>query len=274
LGIERDNTNLKVESIVNGVNFKRFCDVVIDVDTVNDPRNYRVGDIVFCKTDYLGVFYDEVRGFDGKLKLVSHQSDYPVGEMLWRYKPDCIVKWFAQNVNYQHPDLIPIPIGIENHFGPSKGSLIDVEFIESSFPLMTTERINKIYCNFKNTHPNRGNVRNILRTHEYSFIQDGDLSSADYHREMSKYLFVASPRGNGIDCHRTWEALLVGSIPIVERHFMFDAYPTLPIIQIDDWREVLGSKFLENKANEVLSKRLDFAPLCMKYWEEKLYGND
>ncbi len=265
---------MKVDTIVNGVNFKRFCDVVIDVDTANDSRNYKDGDIVFCKTDYLGIFYNEVRGFDGRLKLISHESDYPVGEMLWRYKPDCVVKWFAQNVNFQHPDLIPIPIGIENHFGPSKGSLIDVEFIESSFPLMANERINKIYCNFKNTHSNRENVRNLLREHEYSFIQDSDLSSADYHLQMSKFLFVASPRGNGIDCHRTWEALLVGSIPIVERHFMYDAYPTLPIVQIDNWREVLEPKFLENKTNKILAKELDYSPLFMRHWEGKLCDND
>lgn len=58
----------------------------------------------------------------------------------------------------------------------------------------------------------------------------------------------------------------------VERHFMYDAYPTLPIVQIDDWNEVLEPKFLENKANEILSKELDYSPLYMKYWSEKLYG--
>lgn len=264
---------MNINNIVNGVNFKRFCDVVIDADTINDSRNYRDGDIVFCKTDLLLNFFDEVYDFRGELRLVSHQSDYSINEFDFLGKPKCITKWFAQNANYQHPDLIPVPIGIENHFGPSKGSLIDVEFVEKNLPMSGIPKIHdKIYCNFKNTHPNRENVRNILGS--IGFIQNKDLSSVDYHREMSKYLFVASPRGNGIDCHRTWEALLVGSVPIVERHFMYDAYPTLPIIQIDDWHEVLEPKFLENKANEILSKKLDYSPLFMKYWSEKLYGGD
>lgn len=262
---------MNVDSIVNGVNFKRFCDIVIDVDTVNDPRNYRVGDIVFCKTDLLSTFFDEVRDFKGGLKLVTHQSDYSIGDGWFYAKPKCITKWFAQNVNYQHSDLIPIPIGIENHFGPSKGSLIDIDFIEKTLPIVDNDKIHdKIYCNFKNTHPNRKNVRNILG--DVGFVQTNDLSSADYHREMAKYLFVASPRGNGIDCHRTWEALLVGSIPIVERHFMFDAYPSLPIIQIDDWREVLEPSFLQGKINEIASKEMDYSPLFMDYWKQKLHG--
>ncbi len=268
---------MKVDSIVNGVNFKRFCDVIIDVDTVNDSRIYKSGDVVFCKTDLLGYFFDEIRSFNGGLRLVSHQSDYSIGESAFLDRPKCITKWFAQNVNYQHPDLIPVPIGIENHFGPSKGSLIDVEFIESSLPIIVEGKIhNKIYCNFKNTHPNRENVRNILGG--ISFIQDSDLSSTDYHLQMSKFLFIASPRGNGIDCHRTWEALLVGSIPIVERHFMFDAYPTLPIIQIDDWREVLEDGFLISWAreikNKILNGKIDYSPLFMDYWGGKLHAVD
>lgn len=266
---------MKVDSIVNGVNFKRFCDVVIDVDTANDYRNYKSGDVVFCKTDLLQTFFNEVDNFEGKLKLVSHQSDYSIGEFAFLSKPDCVTKWFAQNVNYQHPNLIPVPIGIENHFGPSKGSLIDIEFIEKTLPIVAGEKIhNKIYCNFKNTHPNRENVRNLLEESGIGWIQTSDMPSADYHLQMSKFLFVASPRGNGIDCHRTWEALLVGSIPIVERHFMFDAYLTLPIIQIDDWREVSESNFLLDRVNEIASKKIDYAPLFMKYWQEKLYGDN
>lgn len=267
---------MKVESIVNGVNFKRFCDVVIDIDTVNDSRNYIDGDIVFCKTDLLRTLFSEIDDFEGELKLITHQSDYSVGELLFLDRPTCITKWFAQNVNYQHPDLIPIPIGIENHFGPSKGSLIDVEFIEKTLPIVGNDKIHdKIYCNFKNTHPNRGNVRNILEESGVGWVQTSDMPSADYHLQMSKFLFVASPRGNGIDCHRTWEALLVGSIPIVERHFMYDSYPTLPIIQIDDWREVLEPKFLEKEADEIWrTGKIDYAPLFMRYWEGRLRDND
>lgn len=265
---------MNIQNIVNGYNFRQLCDVVIDADTVHDSRNYRDGDVVFCKTDYLGIFFKEVEAFKGKLKLVSHQSDYPVGPMLWDHKPDCVTKWFGQNVNRQHPDLIPIPIGIENHNGPSKGTCIDLDFVEKELPVKNKNKEPKIYCNFADTHPNRANVRNLLKSSPKVFTAQNILSSADYHREMSNYLFVASPRGNGIDCHRTWEALLVGSIPIVERHFMYDSYPTLPIIQIDSWDEVLEDGFLEEKARTVLRKRIDYRHVFMPYWIDQIYGVD
>jgi hypothetical protein len=34
--------------------------------------------------------------------------------------------------------------------------------------------------------------------------------------EKINYAFVASPYGGGPDCHRTWEALILGCIPIVK----------------------------------------------------------
>lgn len=33
----------------------------------------------------------------------------------------------------------------------------------------------------------------------------------------SEIQFVVSPRGNGVDCHRTYEALVLGAIPIIEK---------------------------------------------------------
>jgi hypothetical protein len=39
---------------------------------------------------------------------------------------------------------------------------------------------------------------------------DEDLET--YFRELASYHFVLSPRGNGLDCFRTWEALAVGTV--------------------------------------------------------------
>ena len=33
----------------------------------------------------------------------------------------------------------------------------------------------------------------------------------EYLRTLGQHRFVLSPRGNGLDAHRTWEALMVGS---------------------------------------------------------------
>jgi hypothetical protein len=51
-------------------------------------------------------------------------------------------------------------------------------------------------------------------------------------------MYVLSPPGNGIDCHRTWEALFLGSIPIVKKSFWpFDKLQIGAKV-IEDWSEV------------------------------------
>lgn len=41
---------------------------------------------------------------------------------------------------------------------------------------------------------------------------------------MAAHDYVASPRGNGLDCHRFWESLYLGAIPIVEHSFLDPLY--------------------------------------------------
>ena len=52
--------------------------------------------------------------------------------------------------------------------------------------------------------------------------------------------FVLSPRGNGVDCHRTWDVLAVGAIPVVLRHGpAFDAvFDGQPVLLVRSWAEV------------------------------------
>jgi len=49
---------------------------------------------------------------------------------------------------------------------------------------------------------------------------------------------VVSPHGNGLDCHRTWESLVLGNIVIVKRSSLDPMYEGLPVVIVDDWREV------------------------------------
>jgi hypothetical protein len=55
---------------------------------------------------------------------------------------------------------------------------------------------------------------------------------------MAEYAFCASPHGHGLDCHRTWEALALGCIPIVKKSPLDDLYSKYPIWIVSDWSEV------------------------------------
>jgi hypothetical protein len=222
---------------VNGVNLQQIADVVIDVN-----RRDRVGDlpdrsIIWCKTDYLDDLFGNLSNNNNRYTLITHCSDHDINEDVFNKRHKSIYKWYAQNANYKHDDLIPLPIGIENHIGPCRGSSIDINFLNNNRDnFKTTNKIiSHLYCNFSlQTNSNRSNVYRILQGKQLGCL-DVKRPFSEYCQEMKKYLFVASPRGNGIDCHRTWEALYMGCIPIVEKHFMYDSYKHLPIIQIESW---------------------------------------
>jgi hypothetical protein len=57
----------------------------------------------------------------------------------------------------------------------------------------------------------------------------------EYLFKMRQYKFVLSPVGNGVDTHRTWEALLAGSIPIVESSVRDSMYDGLPVLVVRSW---------------------------------------
>ena len=54
----------------------------------------------------------------------------------------------------------------------------------------------------------------------------------------NQYQFALSPRGNGLDCHRTWELLLAGVIVITKTSPLDDMYKDLPIVILQDWNEL------------------------------------
>ena len=56
----------------------------------------------------------------------------------------------------------------------------------------------------------------------------------------TRYAFAVSPPGHGFDCHRTWESLLLGNIPIVRRSALDELYDGLPVVIVDDFSEITG----------------------------------
>lgn len=260
---------MNIQNIVNGWNFRQLANVVIDMDTVSEQRTYKTNDIVFCKTDYIDRLFEEVNGFLEPITVITHCSDYEINKSTFLNRPSCIKKWFAQNANFQHQNLIPIPIGIENHDGPSKGLCIDVEFIKT-LPLRPFLKQDFVYVNFGDTNSNRPIVREFLAKNHNCFVRREVLPSAEFHLEMSRFALVASPKGNGIDCHRTWEALLMGCIPIVEKHFMYDSWADLPIIQIDSWEELNDFQKFKTKVIDRLKQKTCLDILSMSYWENQI----
>ena len=109
------------------------------------------------------------------------------------------------------------------------------------------------------------NRSNILATTSIGNTNQ-KLKPEYYFKDLPKYKFVVSPEGNGIDCHRHYEALLAGCIPIVEHNDLIkQKYVGCPILYTTDFAEI-NDEYLTNKYNEMLDKSFNFSCLFLSYY--------
>jgi hypothetical protein len=113
---------------------------------------------------------------------------------------------------------------------------------------------------------NRSGIINRLRENSIENIQ---LKSKTYFSSIPSYKFIISPEGNGIDCHRHYEALLAGCIPIIEFNMRIeDKYKGLPILYTKDYSEIT-SEYLESVYNNMIDTTYDFSRLFKSYYTIK-----
>jgi len=107
---------------------------------------------------------------------------------------------------------------------------------------LSISKSNTILFGF-NVHTNpleRQKALDVLSAHHLTVKIEKWHGPKGYLETLSKHKFVASPEGNGIDCHRTWEAIYLGVIPIVKRTVLSEYFYDLglPILLISNWNEV------------------------------------
>lgn len=75
-------------------------------------------------------------------------------------------------------------------------------------------------------------------------FSNNKLSYDCYFNSLKKYKFIVSPEGNGIGCHRHYEALLSGYIPICEYNPRTEEkYKNIPILYTKDYSDIYRGIF-------------------------------
>ena len=218
--------------------------------------------------------------------LVTGDSDLPINSESLGANLDILLNsqliliWFAQNRDYDHPKLHSLPIGINIHnqwTNPLQwggGFILPVfqelqlkTIAESAKPF--NEREVKIFCNwhFSLDRADRKDCSELI-DHSICYFQKHPMPMASTWELQSKYQFVLSPHGAGLDCHRTWEALLLGCIPIIKKALINDLFKDLPIIEVDEWGQV-NQSFLDTAKQQFDRKLINREKLFMSYWRKK-----
>ena len=260
-----------------------------------DFEHVKDGDLVWMRLIALPQFVREaLPRIKARFALLTGDEDWSIpgsfeqsDELL---ESPQLVYWFSQNLDQgaRHPKLQVLPIGLDFHTisnGPRWGheqatpaeQEAELEALRRTMP-SSEQRLLLAHADFHfNKHKHRSwgddrdSVQRALLSNPQVVFQAKKLKRIELWREKTRYAFVVSPHGNGLDCHRTWESLVLGNIVIVKRSSLDPLYAGLPVVIVDDWREI--------DANNLKRWHAEHAPACgrpevlerltNRYWIER-----
>jgi hypothetical protein len=269
---------------ISGDTFRAIADHIVD-ETHQPffPEKVKPGDIIFLKTDmdYPPHFFKTLHPqIKSPYILLTHNGDAspifltaidhpPQGYNFGDYLNDPrIIVWFAQNIDIEHPKLRPLPLGIANTYWEHGNVKAFNKAASSLKPL--EKRLPRIYVNFSVTtnKSERKHALDCCTKRSYCDIKKRTKHSS-YLEEIKKYRYVLSPPGNGVDCHRSWEALLMGCIPIMKHSLLDSLFDDLPVIFVNNWSEITEA-FLEQKYQEIKSSSYNYEKMYADYWIKEI----
>jgi hypothetical protein len=188
----------------------------------------------FCRTVDVHEFFASVAPQDEFVLFTGH-TDLPVDRTHRRYveKPE-LKAWFAMNAQLDHPKVKARPFGFGALATPAEtATLRGVQ--ERRLP-----KRHLFHCQFE---VSRNPFERLYCLEQTGVPLSPALPWPDYLEELASCYFCISPNGIGIDCVRTWEALLVRTVPVVRRSLVTEHHPDYPMIVLDDWSEFRSIEF-------------------------------
>jgi len=268
--IDYNNIKSNDKVFVVGTTFKKFKKILDNINVKDLVLILSASDIGFPveQGNYDNINYLEYINNSNKIKYIF-TSNY--------------------DLNNESNKLFPLPLGMDYHtlnekstsWGHKKTPYYQEQDLFDIYnnSIKFEHRKNKIYSFFHlNVNPKEGrehtkdrlNAKHYLNFNPLNIYQKNQMNRNDTWKEMVKYKWIASPHGNGLDCHRTYEAIALGCIPIVKTSTLDYLYSDMPVIICKDWNE-LTNDFLNNKTKETLTKSKD--SIMLNYWINKIKMN-
>ena len=252
--------------------------ISIDLAAIQD------GSVVYVHSSAIPELVKQMDSIPKKFILVSGDSDDRVPDGIFKsddefkkfIESEKILHWYSQNAMKDHPKLTRIPIGLAYHVDPNpleqEKELIGIR--DAAKPLAERELL--CYSNFHfsmgkrtivcDSHADRDDAKAKVPK-DLVFYEPSKLPRKDTWTNQTKYAFVLSPHGCGLDCHRTWEALCLGCIPIVKTSGIDPVFEGLPVLIVKEWSDVTKD-LLKSTLDSFGKKKFQNERLTLAYWME------
>jgi len=196
-----------------------------------------------------------------------------------------LIHWFSQNLIMTHPKMTHIPIGLDYHtmtnndiWGEKTSSALQETALQNICKTTKPfwERKIQCYSNFhflmttKHGYDRKNAMRQLNR--DLVYYEPEKITRIETWNAQTNYAFVISPHGGGYDCHRLWEALVLGCIPIVKTSKIDTLYVDLPVLIVDQWSDVT-EEMLQKTIASFRLRTFRFEKLSLTYWMEKIHSS-
>lgn len=190
-------------------------------------------------------------------------------------------KWFAQNLSYDHAKIEAMPIGLDFHSAWQNPRHYSGRYILPAHQEGELRRICRAAKKFSKRDPlivcdwighSRYGDREEARLgipENARFVPTRRLPRHELWQEYSKHAFVASPSGMGMDCHRTWEAIALGCVPIVKRSPLARLTEGMPVLVVESWSQVTFEYLLEQQQN-LATQKFDYSKTLLTFWQARI----
>jgi hypothetical protein len=203
--------------------------------------------------------------------IVTGHSDFPIVESLLALYPRA--SWWGTNKQCARAHALPLGITNDTHesdLHPIYGNL-DIMVEVAAQPRAIR---NLVYMNFAvGTYPSE---RQLVwdRFASLPWVTVGTPMATLEGRtaflsDIRNHSFVLCPRGNGVDTHRLWETLYMGSIPIVRWDIAHSDWTDLPIVFVRSWEDVT-EEFLRKEEVRIQNTQWNTRKLHVQYWIDSI----
>ena len=254
-----------------------------NIKTIKNPSIY------ICSSAILHFISNMLPLIDFSFILVSGDCDETVpqeilnnNDFLKLVNDPRLIHWFCQNMTLDHSKITRMPIGLDYHtltVRPLWGPLMSCEHQEKMLLMIKDKSLPfwnrniKCYANFHFTmntklgYDRKDAVSKI--NNDLIYYEEKPVSRLITWNKQKDHAFVICPHGGGLDCHRNWEALCLGCIPIVKTSSIDNLYKDLPVLIVNDW-EVITNKLLNDTIatfkTKFENKEFNNEKLTLYYW--------
>lgn len=218
--------NVIIVKDFKNVNIKGLNGILLEKHVKNSGKNVLIKLFVYTHIldDFIKyILNNELLDKNIKFKIYLHNSDHSLNNThLLFINNKKIVKVYAQNVNCEPNEKVKLlPIGLGNSMW-NHGDLVSLYKVMSKNYMLNKTK--NVYININpNTYKYRETFLNEITLQNSSNIilnkklieVSKNKSFKEYLEELSQHYFCLCIRGNGIQCHRDWESLYLGVIPIL-----------------------------------------------------------